>query len=420
MFEMCRGLLIRRRRLPAVCLCVLVLCAMGADAPAVSVKHLHAELVSVDETQIVTCAKFSISQGQQRWFWVYLGVRLSDSEYLKGSDGKDFIRPWGQLFPAANHETALYDDVRMPIKRADLDAAKGLPKGKRTVLWVVCDIWDQTAKKYIDNGWKTRTPLIVTTDADGKIAKIETFNTDARDARVDHRTAKIKAYKCNVKTKHLKLRPQTTLHRAVDVRNDIYDILRRDGLRCDLGRASDRGLFFEKVDTPEKARDLALVGSSHSVIIKTPHQYVSLVKALKAKGWEGTAVAQPPAFGVSVKAEPGLGYRVQATTIAYNHALKKLQHVVVDEFNITYDGHFGKKRTFLIRAPRPPFGVPMGYRPPKIDYEDFDKILRGALTGDGSEPVPGFVEVTKEVVTIPVDQDGMRPDMFKDLSRPDE
>ena len=417
MLDMRSGRLTRRRRLSAVCVCVLVLCAMGADAPAVSVQHLHAEVVSVDAAQIVARAGLSISQGQQRWFWVYFAVRLSDSEYLKGPDGKNFIRPWGQLFPAANHETALYDDIRVPIKRADLEAAKGLPKGKRTVLWVICDVWDQTTKKYVDNGWKTRTPLIVTTDADGKIAKIETFNTDAQETRADHPSAKIKAYRCTVKTKHLKLRANAALYRAVDARDNIYDILRRDGVRCDLDRSASRGLFFQKIDTPEKARELALVNSSHSVVIKTPHQYVSLAKALQAKGWEGK-VGAPPAFGVSVKAEPGVGYHVQATMITYNHALKKLQSVVVEEFDITYDGRFRKKRTVLLRAPRPPFGAPPGWRPPKIDYESFDKILRGALTGDGSEPVPGLVEVTKEVVTIPAEQDGMGPDMFKDLSRP--
>ena len=63
------------------------------------------------------------------------------------------------------------------LSLADIQAARDLPKDKKTALHVVCGVWDYAAKKYVGSGWSERTPLIVTTDSAGAITSVETFNT---------------------------------------------------------------------------------------------------------------------------------------------------------------------------------------------------------------------------------------------------
>jgi len=415
----------RQKRRLIGCVAAAILSALAIRAGDVRgdgprVDYLDTQVAHVADQRVLLRSSIQITGGKQRWFSVYFHFRLDAKTAIVLPNGKKFLALWGSLYPPSNVAAAHYDNITMPIPVKGIEAAVNLPKGKRTLLWGVCDVWDPAAKKYLGSGSQVRTPLLVTIDRTGKVTGIDTFNTGRLRPDVNDADAKFKARKATLKTTHVALRQTVALHRAADVTGGTKDVLVVGDYQAPLG-SPNRGYFFEKIDTPQKAREFALIGFSDDVVIETEAQYQAIVKALKARGWQKQHLAGiPPALGVTVKEEPGLGYRVEATILIYSNSLKILRGVVHVRCNVAYDGRLGQKVTRLVKAPELPFGVAPGWKQPMpMDPADYDELLAGLLVDEGTQRIPSYVTVTDEVVTVPCAR-GEDPQTYKDPPQPKE
>ncbi len=384
---------------------ILGLGVLPAEGMAAEVNYLDTEVTHSDPAYLLVRGAFEITGLPHQWYAVYFQVRLDAATPLNEKGKEGFVRLWNNLFTPENMDTARYTDCRLDFQLKDIEAATNLPKGKRTVLWMVCDLWDLEKKEYIGSGWSARAPFIVTTDAAGKTTKVETFRTPPFRVKKNHESAKINVKECDLSLKHLKLKPEVKLYRAIELRHETRDLLVQGDYQAAL-RSENRGYFFEAIDSPQKAAELIEVGFPRGVIIETPQQYEAIKKALKEKGWkpgENIPVDKPASYGVKVTEEPGLGYRVTALMIDYiDYYSLGLRYVMYREFAVAPDGRIGMaNETICIEAPQTPYGAGRGWvQLLPIDPEEYTKALRPVLSAEGSREIPAVI-VTDRRAAVP-------------------
>ena len=397
---------------------VLAAACPWAGAAETAVDYLDTQIAPWDGKDVVVQGSIDITDGQQKWYAVYFQLRLDAKTSLTVAGDKGFLAYWGALFPPSNVPRATYDDIRMRLPKEKIEEATNLPRGHRTLVWVICDVWDCQARKYVGTGWNVRAPLLVTTDQAGKIVNIERFPTWRVRPDVNDPQNKIKVLTAALQTTHATLRQSVKVYKAHDVKGGISHILVAGDYQARLSSPS-RGYFFSKIDTPQKALELTLVSRGESVLIKTPAQYAAIAGAVKAVGWKPQhLIEKPPLLGVDVTEEPGLGYRVRATVIEHNPALRILRDVQLIQARVTYDGQFSEEITTLIKAPELPYGVPPGWTQPLPKGPvEYDKIVSTSLTNEGSQRLPEYVKATEETATIPC-ATGDNPDLYSNPAKP--
>ncbi len=379
------------------------------------VTYLNTEVTSTGEEYVVVRSAFEITGPPNKWYTVYFQLRLDADTSVKVKDEKGetaFLRSWGSIFTPENVQTARYTDCRIGLPTKQFASATNIPKGKRTVLWAICDVWDDDGKKYIGSGWDVRTPLIVTTNGSGKITKMETFNTQAFNPKKNNPFGgEIKGRGCELSLKHLKLKPGVTLCRVLGGKFEIFDVLVMGDRQADI-TTTDRGFFFEPIDSPQMAAELVKVGYPGAVIIKTAEQYQAIAKGLKAKGWraeEHMKASAPPSYGLTVKGEPDLGYRISALMIDYTLTYDLgLRNIMYREFAVTPGGRIGiTTETTWVRAPQSETGAPPGWTQPlPLDPRNYNEVLQPVLTAEGSESIPKVLLTEREAaVPCPAGED---------------
>jgi len=398
-----------------------LLSAACPNGRAAEVEYLDTQILHVDEKHVAVRAGIEIRGGQQKWFRVYFQVLRDRKTPLALPDGKAFLAHWADLFPPVGIANAPYTDLRMPLPRTQIAAAaESLPKGKQTVLWVVCAVWDAQERKFLGSGWPVRSALLVTTSPAGKITAVEAFSLRSARPRANDPATTIKAVKCTLDTRHLKLQPGVALYKAAyadpskAARPAEYLLI---GPEYQAGLFSpDRGPFFDRIDTPKKALELALLDWGGSVLIKTARQYQDIARSLASKGWPTQYLkAKPPFVGTDVEEVAGLGYRVRATLIAHDPEHKLLRSLLLLECRVSPDGRFTSKVTELIKAPSLslPAGAPKPGQPKiAMKAKPYDELVRGLLTEIGSQRLPEYVVATGDVASIPLSK-GRDPSQFK-------
>lgn len=143
-----------------------------ADPPAVDVKYLETEAWRHEDTLVVRGA-FEISGPAHRWYGVYFQLRLSDDVALKAPGENGFAKKWSDLFTPESPAPARWTDCRIGFPLSEIEKAENLPRGARTELWAVCDLWSQETEQYVGSGWPVAAKFFVTTDAAGKITAVE-------------------------------------------------------------------------------------------------------------------------------------------------------------------------------------------------------------------------------------------------------
>jgi len=393
--------------------------APGQTVPVTKVTYLATSVASHDQENVVIRGELQISGQPNRWYGVYFNLG-SDANTSSRPVGQELQKLWNNLF-MPDPGLARWSDVRLAFALRDIEGAFGLPKDGRTILWAHCGVWDYDAQKYVEGGREVRTPVIVTTDPAGRITKVETFNTRPPSLAATG-LATIKARECQFTLNHLRPKPNARLYRVIWGRPwSRYDVFIMDSATAYLHHDS-RGAFFEKIDTPDKARELALLPFGGCTIIKTKEQYQAVADALKAMGWKAPKdmiAAEPPAYGVAVTEVPGLGYRVAMLAFNCLEPLSKgLGAVVYREFPVGHDGRIGLEATICINSPQIPVNVPPDWKQPvPAGPEEYDKAVRSVLKGDAVETVPAYVTVTDKTATIPC-REGDDPKSYMDLDRP--
>jgi hypothetical protein len=388
----------------------------GAADPAVD--YLDTQIAPWDGKTVTIQGSVEIASGQQKWFPVYFQLRLDAKTPLTIGANEGFLAYWGALFPPSNVARATYDDIRIGLPKEKIEEATNLPKGQRTLVWAICDVWDSQAKKYVGTGWDVRAPLLLTTDQNGKIVNVERFPTWRARPNVSDAQMKIKVLAAAIQTTHATLRQSVKIYKAHNVKGGVHHILVAGNYQGRL-RSLSRGYFFSKIDTPQKALELVLISRGESILIKTPGQYIAIATALKTAGWKPPHLMEKPSvLGVDVTEEPGLGYRVRASIIRYNYSLRILRDVELIQARVTYDGAIGEEITTLIKAPELPYGVPPGWTQPLPKGPvEYDKLVSTALTDTGSQRLPEYVKATDQAATIPCAR-GENPDLYSDPSKP--
>ena len=377
---------------------------LSLEAISADVNYLHTKLTKASEVLLVGHGAFEISGPPHRWYSVYFDVRLDPDPVRDPTrDKKDshFLKHWGDIFTPENIETARYADCRVGIPLAELASLTNLFKGKRTVLWVVCDIWDAEKKEFLGSGWRVRSPLIVKTDGAGNIIQTETFNTGPINPKKNHPSATIQVKECTLALKHLKTKPGVKLYRAIGGKHEPYNILLKEDWQAELG-ALNRGFFFDPIDSAPKAKELVEIGYPGAVIIEAPTQYTRIVQTLKAKGWQPgkhLKIEDPPSYGVSVRAEPELGYRVSALMMDHlNYLDLGLRGLRYREFVVAMDGRIGiEKEVEYVLSPESETGAPPGWTQPlPMNPKPYNDLLRSVLTPEGSRIIPKVIVTGKK------------------------
>ncbi|MBI5723470.1 MAG: hypothetical protein HZA50_05890 [Planctomycetes bacterium] len=375
--------------------------AAGQDKPTdVSSRHFKTEIVSASAEGIVVRGAFEITGPAHRWYEVRFQVLLSADKTLEFSDGRPMVLSWGNVFTPRNIASPQWTDCQFKVPAAYLNASTNLPKSARTVLFVTCELWDFAAQKYLGAGWNARAAAIVTTDAAGKVVKIDQFNTDQTVLLPSHPTESMEVRECRLDLKNLKLKPDAAAYRAVGVDAVAYDLLLSGELRCDI-RGNSRGYFFQPADTAEKAGELAAMGYGGAVVIKTAEQFKSIVGALKAIGYRpGVEILQenPPALGFETLAEPQLGWRIKMLTIDKTPA-GGFGNIVYRELCIGLDSTIGVRAMVCVKA-RDEGSAERLTPAAATTMTNYTTAILIALTQTGSQSLPQPVAVTNTKRTI--------------------
>ncbi len=154
-----------------VCLAAVPALAQ-APAPAPDVRYLETEAWQGDQMVVVRGA-FEVSGPAHRWYGVYFQLRLSADVALRAPGQQGMAKNWADLFTPESPAPARWTDCRAGFTYEEIEAAENLPRGARTELRAVCDLWSQELESYVGSGWSVGARFFVTTDAAGKITAVE-------------------------------------------------------------------------------------------------------------------------------------------------------------------------------------------------------------------------------------------------------
>ncbi len=439
-------------------LSLAVVALAAAPHPArgeVKARVLDTEAWVVDNATLVVRGAYQVTGEPQAWVGFYTQLRLDADTPLQVRDEKGqtrgLVKPWANVaLPSPSEEpshwgwmgdtppvpwgdaTARWTNCRIGFSFAEIEAATNLPKGRRTLAWAVCDVFDCATEKYIASGWPVRTPLFLTTDKAGKLAAVEFAYAHPFVLRRNRVGPQLPGRELQLKLAHLKPRAGLKAYRAIGSKHDPYTVLLLDDQQNYLW-TSDRGFFFEAIDTPQKAQELFLLAHGDAVGVKNRAQFDAIVKVLTplAKkqeppppGGMGLApgpmpcegfklLAQPSSFGLSVTEEPGIGYRITTLLVEHNRYTRTLGDIRHHEAVVTTDGRIGDRAVLCVKGPeaehsRPPMWVQPGPTSPG----HYDGLLRPILTPDGSQAVPRATVLTAREATFPAAEGDPDPEHF--------
>ncbi|NBB95477.1 MAG: hypothetical protein GVY16_07015 [Planctomycetes bacterium] len=365
--------------------------------------YLDNEVTKIEEDYVIIRCAVEINAEPARWFALDVEFRLSQAEPLLLPSGKAVVKRWNNLFTPHGPRPTRWQDCRLDVDLADLQAAENLPKDKTFVLWAMGLLYNWKDRAYVGSGWPVRTPLLLTTDAGGTIVDVRAPRllpadllelNPAWDQSIDVRQAKLKL-------DHLSVRDGT---RACLVS-------RREGpaLRVLAGPAgqawtpSGYGRFVGPIDSAEKARELVELQLPGRVIIRTREQYDAVLAAVRKLGWvnDRDILAEPPTVGDTVTTVEGLGWRLPLVTVEPSPAGKDwLGDIVFRDVYVSTDGRVGFQPLRLIRAPAPPIDEPGWTQIAPADPGDYTRALREALQPEGHRLAADRFVSTGEIVSL--------------------
>ena len=244
----------------------------------VGVTYLQNEAFLPDQGYVVVRSAFEVTGPPHRWIALDMEFRLSQAIPLIRSDGKVFMKRWNNLFLPETPHPVRWTDCRLDVDFREFEQAKNLPKGQTFVVWAMGLIYDHVAGKHIGSGWPVRVPLVMTTDANGKIQ--QAYSPVISSIRYEYPSdTTISAWQANVHVNHLQPLPGLKAYRAV--RNDG----RVASPKGQLWTPADFGGAFGPIDSADKARELVQLMHPGALIVATREQYDAAVTAARKLGW---------------------------------------------------------------------------------------------------------------------------------------
>jgi len=150
---------------------LIAFCLFATAGYAQRVRFIETDATS-QKRAIGIRAAFAITGPPHHWYTVYFHLAFSRTKYLK--KGKHLmVHKWGSIFTPDNIATARWTDIRDSFGYKELAKASNLPRGVRSRVYAVFNVWDNHARKYVGNGWTKRRELFITTDRAGQVTKVE-------------------------------------------------------------------------------------------------------------------------------------------------------------------------------------------------------------------------------------------------------
>lgn len=361
------------------------------DKPSIAWLDIEA-VTPADGDYLIFRAGFEITGPPHRWYSVFFELREHQTVKLLAQDKQTWVSQWGQIFTPENIKTARYGDVRLAVPLKDIAAAIQLPPNKRTVLWLNCNLYDMDLETFLGDGQAPQTALIVSTDpTTSAIVKVELFRTLPQSPVRNDPARKVKAQKARLTTKALKLGPQAAAYQ-VEGRYLLANLNHQASLD-----SPGRGAFFEPIDSPDKAQELAVLAFAGREVLTDAQQYKALAETLRkadpdARIWK--IEQEIERFGIVAQEEPLLGYRVKFPIIS-----PELPGIEEVEVRVSRRGALGLSRRPLI--------TPISRQPttqPTTSPASLVETFRQALDAAVPSPrptVPTLIETTGESLEIP-------------------
>jgi hypothetical protein len=318
--------------------CIPILLLVTTIARAQSVNVTDCEVVAGDREATVRGA-LEVEGLPHRRLGVFFQARLSEAEPFRGPDGTLLVN-WGEVFtPEDQAEPVRWSAcvARLPFDL--LERSPDLPRGARTTLWIACDVWDPATKTWIASGWNVRCPILVTTDAGGRITACAAFYTTPHGPHPSHPWETKPARTVRLELAHLRLAPGVQAFRCVGEKHVVHDLLYRDGkpVRQAELASLQRGWFFAPPESDTQARELAALGHRGAAVVSQ-----EAYGALKAHE-KRRETAAPPNYGIEVTPVADVGWRVGLLLVVDGN----VRHV---RYNVARDGRLSMQETTCLEG----------------------------------------------------------------------
>lgn len=363
----------------------------GAPEP-VGVTYLANEAYAPEKGYVVIRSAFEVQGPPHRWIALDVEFRLNQAVPLVRIDDKVFMKRWNNLFLPESPAPARWTDCRLDVDFREFEQAKNLPRDKTFIVWAMGLIYDHAAGKYVDSGWPVRAPLVLTTDALGRIQRALT--PALSPVRYEHPSDKtIDARRADIRTNHLKLLPGVQAYQAV--RRDGTPVTVLTNPNGQIWKPSGFIAAFEPIDSAEKAEELVRLMHPGAVIVQTRPQYDAVIDAARRLGWlaEDLPRDDPKFLGLRTTPVEGFGWRVEAMLIEPRNG--RPGDLAAWDYCVGTDGLVGAKRNVLLCGPGGKSKTP-------VHTDVYAAMLQSHLGGLSPEVVQPRIVPTDTVAKLPL------------------
>jgi len=378
--------------------------AQQANTP-LEADYLANDVVAVGKDYFVLRIAFAVDGPGNRWIALDSEYRLEQAIPLVKADGQLLTKRWNSLFTPTSPRPIKWTDCRLDVDFKDLESAGNLPRDKTFVVWAMGVVLDYTTRKHVGSGWSVRAPLVVTTDADGKITDLQAPPLTPPNVRdVPAKPVKLPVLPVTAKLQHLVLKSGVQAYRTYTIKHKRPITFFVRGSQ-QVWEPMSFGFALEPIDSPEKALELASLQFNGGVLVKTRQQLEAIESVLRKLGWkegEGLVIG-PKSFGTVVSPVKAMGYRVQGLVIEPRPD-GMLGDIAHHEMTLSTDGWIGDKRTLCVRAPLADTDRPEGWtQPAPASPQAYTQAVRKALAdhaADGSATIGPFFELGDNPVRV--------------------
>jgi hypothetical protein len=345
-------------------------------SPEASARYLPVRDVEVRQEGIIVRGGVSLTAPAHRWYRVSFALLRGDQEDQAGGTETD----WGNLFTPSSPTPVVWDDLRMGFTRDEIASAAVSGTDLQT-LCVVCRLYPPDEAKPLKGAWEARLRLLVKLDGIGRLVTLEPVRPAPMTASRAREAIPIEARRMKLADGPLALTDKTALWRATDPAGNTHLLLRR-GRELTWLDSPNRGLFFKKIDTARKARDLVSIGLPGAYRIADAEQYAQVRQA--AGALDAATKSPPEDFRCRVEPLASVGFRVRMVVLTAPGARTPSQVVRVNTI-VLPDGGLDDRSEVLIDAPDSPTG--------RAAFERLMDRQRDVLTG---QELPAMLEATDQ------------------------
>ncbi len=165
-------------------------CQTPPAASPVQVRVLPTRAEAVDAASIRVAATVEFSSQVERVVAVYGQIRVAGGPILEGATPDSLLRRVAEIRIPGDGTTLRRDGLAIEFSASEIATARNLPRDAATIVWIDASVWDTVTKTYLNSNFDTSTPVIITTDAEGRVVSMD--HSGAFEALLTHADAAIR------------------------------------------------------------------------------------------------------------------------------------------------------------------------------------------------------------------------------------